>query len=105
MYGRGREGLVKPIIRENKYHIYIMIFDLKTKKYLPFMTSVTQCNHMVFIIAIISFLIWGFTNEFMRGTSEDDKNRRLWFYVAAILFIGIACLIKLLIIQITQHAK
>jgi drug/metabolite transporter (DMT)-like permease len=81
-----------------------MIFDLKTKKNLPFMTSVAQCNHMVFIFAIISFFIWGFTNEFMKGTSEDDKNMRLWFYVAAILFIGIACSLKLSIIQITQQS-
>jgi hypothetical protein len=81
-----------------------MIFDLKTKKYLPFMTTVTQLNHMVYIIAVISFLIWGFTNEFMSGTSENDKNRRLWFYVAAILFIGIACSLKLSIIQITQQS-
>ena len=82
-----------------------MIFDLKTKKNLPFMTTVAQGNHMVYIIAVISFLIWGFTNEFMKGTSENDKNRRLFFYVAAILFIGIACSLKLAIIQITQQAK
>ena len=81
-----------------------MIFDLKTKKYLPFMTTITQLNHMIYIIAVISFLIWGFTNEFMKGTSENDKNRRLWFYVAAILFIGIACSLKLSIIQITQQS-
>jgi len=68
------------------------------------MTSVTQCNNMVYIIAVISFFIWGFTNEFMKGTSENDKNRRLWFYVAAILFIGIACSLKLSIIQITQQS-
>ena len=82
-----------------------MIFNPKSQKNLTFMTNAAQLNHLGFIIAVICFLIWGFSNDFMKGTSENDKNRRLFFYVAVILFIGIACLIKLNIIQVMKLSK
>ena len=82
-----------------------MIFDPKSKKNQKFMITAAQLDHLGYILAVICFLIWSFSNKFMKGTSKNDKNKRLFFYVAVILFIGIACLIKLNIIQVMKLSK
>ena len=82
-----------------------MFFDPKSKSNLSFMTNIAQLNHFGYIIAVLSFLIWGFTSDFMKGNTENDKNKKLIFFIAIILFIGIACLIKVNIVQVMRLAQ
>lgn len=82
-----------------------MIFNPKNSSHKNLMITAAQLNHIVFMICFVIYLIWGFTHEFMRGHTENDKNKRCFFIFSIILFIGIACLIKVNIVQVLKLSK
>ena len=81
------------------------MFNPKNTSNQKFLIKIAQLNHIVFIVFVVLYLIWGLTREFMKGHTEQDENKRLFFIFSIILFSGIGCLIKVNAIQAINLLK
>ena len=77
-----------------------MLFNPASKLNLQFIGTLGQINHIIYILCIIGFIVWGYNNGIMNGRSDCGKNRKLVFIAAVLLLIGIAALIKVNVMQV-----